>query len=418
MDRPSRSWCLAEWLRWQERLHPKAIDLGLERVQEVARRLGVMGSTTATVTVGGTNGKGATATLVACVYRASGYRVGLYTSPHLLRYNERVVIDGHPAPDDHLCEAFLEIEKTRGNIPLTYFEFGTLAALWLFEKNSVDIRVLEVGLGGRLDAVNIVDPDCAVLTNVGLDHVAFLGNDRESIGREKAGIFRRDAPAICVDPSPPLSVLATASKVGARLQRLEEDFSYRLDNEVWHWQGQAMDYQSLPRPGIDGAIQVRNASGVLAVIQALQDSWPVPEAAIRHALPRLHLSGRLERRGDLLLDVAHNEESVMCLSDHVRSLGDKAPAQLVLGMLKDKPVERVAHRLAPRFRTIYAAGLPTWSRGLSGAALASRLAAIGIRSESCADVPTAISRARQRDPNGLILVCGSFLTVSAALSSI
>lgn len=375
-------------------------------------------STATTITVAGTNGKGATATLVANIYQAAGYRVGLYTSPHLLRYNERVAIDGCPVGDKSLCEAFLEIENNRGDTPLTYFEFGTLAALWLFQKEPVDIQVLEVGLGGRLDAVNIVDPDCAVLTNVGLDHVALLGNDRESIGREKAGIFRHGVPAICVEPNPPLSVVNRAARIGAQLKRLGKNFRYRLGNEVWHWQGQNRNYQSLPRPGIDGEIQVRNAAGAIAVIEALQGIRPVPETAIRYAMPRLRLAGRLERRENLLLDVAHNEEAVMCLTDHIRSLGEKAPTQLVLGMLKDKPVERVARHLAPLFQTIYAAGLPSSDRGLSGPLLASRLAAAGIGSEPCADVPAAISLAQQRDPDKLILVCGSFLTVSAALSMI
>lgn len=376
----------------------------------------LLGLAGVTVTIAGTNGKGATATLVADIYRASGYCVGLYTSPHLLRYNERVVIDGHPVSDRRLCEAFLEVEKARTDISLTYFEFGTLAALWLFKQHSVDVRVLEVGLGGRLDAVNIIEPDCTVLTNVGLDHVNFLGYDRESIGREKAGIFRKGVPAICVDANPPKSVLEVASRVGARFRQLGDAFSYRLDKEAWHWQGQHVDYQFLPLPGIEGKIQVRNAAGVLAVIEALMGSRPVSEAVIRCALPRLDLPGRLQRCGNLLLDVAHNEEAIICLTDVIRTLGASAPTQLVLGMLQDKPVERVGHQLAPLFRTIYAAGLPNSTRGLSGSALASRLATVGIRAEVCADVWDAIARAQQRDSDGSILVCGSFLTVSAVLS--
>ena len=397
-------------------MHSKPIDLGLERIREVALRVGLLGKAVTTVTIAGTNGKGATATLIADIYRASGYRVGLYTSPHLFRYNERIVIDGRPVQDSRLCEAFFAVEKARGEISLTYFEFGTLAALWLFQQSGVDIRVLEVGLGGRLDAVNIVDSDCAVLTNVGLDHIKFLGNDREVIGREKAGIFRRDVPAVCVDANPPASVAEAALRTGARLIQLGIAFSYQLDKGVWHWQGHSAIYRRLPQPGIDGDIQVRNAAGVLAVIEALQDLKPVSEAAVRYALPRLHLPGRIQRCGNLLLDVAHNEEAAICLANYVRTLGAEAPTQMVLGMLKDKPVERVGYHLAPLFRTIYAAGLPTSTRGLSGSALTSRLTAAGVKAESCADVSNAISRANHTEPDGLILVCGSFLTVAAALS--
>ena len=387
-------------------------------MREVAQRLGVMQKTTAaTLTVAGTNGKGASATLAAAIYRAAGYRVGLYTSPHLLRYNERVEIDGAEVSDKLLCEAFDAVDNARREIVLTFFEFGTLAALWLFRRAAVEVQVLEVGLGGRLDAVNVIDPNCALLTNVGMDHVAWLGSNRELIGREKAGIFRRGAPAICADPDPPSSVTAVARQLGAPLRLIGEAFDYQPRQTGWDWHGVASRYVALPRPGFTGDFQLRNAAGVLAAVESLQPLLRVPESSIRAALPTVRLAGRLQRCGDLLLDVAHNAEAALCLADHLRSMGTESPEQLVVGMLSDKPVEAFARQLAPLFSRIYAAGLPEARRGLSGSALKLRLADIGIPVEAYNDVSTAIASARAgRQRMGSILVCGSFYTVSCALN--
>lgn len=414
--RPQAGWQLADWLAWQERLNPREIELGLARTREVAQRLQLLPAAATTITIAGTNGKGSSAALSAAIYRAAGYRVGCYTSPHLLRYNERIVLDGETVADDALCEAFAAVETARHDIPLTYFEYGTLAALWLFHSAEVDVQVLEVGLGGRLDAVNIVDTDCALLTNIGLDHTDWLGPDRESIGREKAGIFRSARPAVCVDPQPPLSVQAAAAQLDVDLRRLDIDFSYTRENSGWTWRGRDGSYLQLPLPGLPGDIQLRNAAGVLAAVEALQTLRPVNRSAIAAGLQELNLPGRLQHHADLLLDVAHNAEAAQTLVDYLRTQTASPPRRLVLGMLADKPVEAVGLLLSPLFERIYTAGLPP-PRGLSGVDLQARLAAVGIVAEACENVAVALSAARAYHAGGApIVVCGSFFTVAAALS--
>ena len=243
----SASTPLAYWLAYQERTHPKAIDLGLERSRAVAQRLGLLPARATTLTVAGTNGKGSSVTLAAAIYQAAGYRTGRYTSPHLLRYNERVAIDGVEASDVALCRAFAAIEAARGDISLTYFEFGTLAALWLFREAGVEVQVLEVGLGGRLDSVNIVDADCALVTNIGLDHIDWLGSDRDSIGYEKAGIMRPGRPAVSVEDQPPRRLIEHAASIGAQLRRLGPDYDFaRHADGRWDWRGASERYAGLP----------------------------------------------------------------------------------------------------------------------------------------------------------------------------
>ncbi len=415
--RPRADWQLADWLAWQEQLNPREIELGLDRTRAVAQRLKLLPVAATTLTIAGTNGKGSSAAMLAAIYKAAGYHVGCYTSPHLLRYNERIVIGGVPVSDRALCEAFATIEAARRNIPLTYFEYGTLAALWLFRRAEVDLQVLEVGLGGRLDAVNVVDADCALLTNVGLDHTDWLGPDRESIGREKAGIFRHARPAICVDPKPPSSVLAIAAELRVDLRALDVDFSYAQQDACWNWRGRETVYQQLPLLALPGAVQLRNAAGVLAAVEALQGLRPVQQPAVAVGLQNLNLPGRLQRHADLLLDVAHNAEAAQTLADYLRTQTASPPRCLVLGMLVDKPVEAVGQLLSLLFERIYAAGLPS-SRGLSGAALQARLTAVGVVAEACEDVTAALSAARAQNIGGApIVVCGSFLTGAAALSA-
>ena len=414
MATPRPDWGLAQWLAWQETLHPRGIDLGLERVQRVAVRLGLPDPGPRTLTIAGTNGKGSSAALAALIYQRAGYRVGLYTSPHLLRYNERVCIDGALVSDEDLCEAFRAIEAVRESESLTYFEFGTLAALWLFRRAGVGVQVLEVGLGGRLDAVNLVDADCALITNVGLDHTDWLGPDRESIGAEKAGILRAGKAAIYVEEDPPRSVLASAARVGAALQRVGRDFTYHVDGATWSWQGARRRCDELPAPGLSGAAQFRNAAGVLAAVEQLQDALPVPDAAIRAALPALKLPGRFERRGNLILDVAHNVEAALVLVENLRAESIDGRVNVVLGMLRDKPVESFCSALAPAVDCMFFAGLPP-PRGLSGAELVARAAAAGVSGAPAADVAEALTAAREAtSPGDRILVTGSFLTVAAA----
>ncbi|MDE2149884.1 MAG: bifunctional tetrahydrofolate synthase/dihydrofolate synthase [Gammaproteobacteria bacterium] len=409
-------WDLQHWLVYQERLHPRPIELGLERVAAVGRRLAVLPARTRTLTVAGTNGKGSSAMLAAEIYRAAGYRVGCYTSPHLLRYNERIVIDDSPVADAELCAAFAAVEHAREAVSLTYFEFGTLAALWLFARHSVEVQVLEVGLGGRLDAVNIVDADGALLTNVGLDHRDWLGPDRDTIGTEKAGIFRAGRPAVVADTTPPDSVLIEAERLGASLQLAGRDFGYTKQHRGWRWQSHEISFDALPPPGLPGEFQFANAAGVLAVIVALQPLLPVDEAAIRVALPRLRLPGRLQRVGRRLYDVAHNAEAARALAAYLASTcrGQRAP--VVLGMLSDKPVEAVASALAPQAACFYCVGLPP-PRGLSAAALALRCAGADVPLQEFEHLDQALAAAeRAAGRAGPVVICGSFLTVAAALA--
>lgn len=404
---------LDEWLRLQERLHPRSIELGLERVSAVAQRLDLPARGIHTLTIAGTNGKGSSAHLAAGIYRAAGYRTGLYTSPHLLHYRERVQIDGEPVSEASLCRAFVEIEAARGDISLSYFEYGTLAALWLFREAGVQVQVLEVGLGGRLDAVNLVDAEVALITNIGLDHQDYLGPDRESIGREKAGILRPGRPAVVVEREPPATVLQSVGDAKpALLLGRDYDHAPAADGR-WHWRQGDVQLRELPAPGLPGAIQYQNAAGVIAAVRAGAAQRPVPEAAIRAALPQLRLRGRCEHYRGLLLDVAHNLESAQVLAQYLTA--HPQPRVLVLGMLADKPVQAVAQTLAPLCAGIVTVGLPG-PRGLSGAALAQQLQAAGIAAQSCENMAEALPLAQAVLPaGGQVLVAGSFLTVAAAI---
>jgi dihydrofolate synthase/folylpolyglutamate synthase len=405
---------LADWLAYQERTHPKAIELGLERSRTVAQRLGLLPAHATTLTVAGTNGKGSSVTLAAAIYQAAGCKTGRYLSPHLLRYNERVAIDGVDLPDEAYCSAFAAIEQARGEIPLTYFEFGTLAALWLFREAGVEVQVLEVGLGGRLDAVNIVDADCALITNIGLDHTDWLGADRDSIGYEKAGIMRPGRPAVSVEAEPPPRLLGHAAAIAAPLRRLGTDYGFSVHADGrWDWRGSSQAYANLPAPALEGGVQYRNAAGVLAAVEALQPLRAVSEAAIRAALPALRLPGRYQHRGDTILDVAHNVESAAVLADNLRRDPVAGKTWLVLGMLSDKPVEGVCALLAPLVAGAVFGGLPP-PRGLDAETLRRRAAAGGLAGEAAVDVAQACRRARElAAPGDRIVVCGSFLTVAA-----
>lgn len=410
--RPPRGAGLSAWLAYQETLHPRSIELGLQRVAEVARRLELTAAIGCTLTVGGTNGKGSSATLASLVYREAGYRVGLFTSPHLLRYSERIAIDGHEAEEAALCAAFEDIETARGDIQLTYFEFGTLAALLLFARAAVDVQVLEVGLGGRLDAVNLVDADAALVTSIGLDHLDWLGPDRDSVGREKAGIFRAGRPAICAESHPPVTIGDHARELGADLCLIGRDFNYEVGDSSWSWQGRQRVYAALPLPGLGGSAQLSNASGVLAAVEALQPLRPVDEAAIHRALPRLQLPGRFERRGRVILDVAHNAEAAAVLAERLRTLPGPGRAWLVLGMLSDKPVEAVCAALAPCVVGAIFAGLPP-PRGIPAPELQRRAAAAGLSGLAANDPAAALALAMTlAAPEDFIVVCGSFLTVA------
>jgi dihydrofolate synthase/folylpolyglutamate synthase len=423
--RATRPVDLAGWLGYLETLHPKSIAMGLDRVQAVAQRMRVH-IDAPVVTVAGTNGKGSTCALIDAMLRCAGYRVGLYTSPHLLRYNERVAIDGSAASDEALVAAFNEVEDARTDAdaptPLTYFEFGTLAALSLFARARLDAVILEVGLGGRLDAVNIVDADVAVLTSVDLDHLDYLGPTREDIGREKAGIFRGGRCAICADADPPRSVIEHASAIGAQLIRSGSDYGAVSEGVQWRYFGPGGARFGLPHPALRGSHQLVNAATAIAALACLQPRLVVPVAAIREGLTRVGLPGRfmvLPGRPTIVLDVAHNPQAARTLASCLGSMGFHAYTHAVMGMLADKDIDAVIAPLRERIDRWFVASLPG-ARGASAAQLRERLLGAGVSADAirifddfAAAYEAATISAGEADR---IVVFGSFLTVAAALA--
>ncbi|HXG27656.1 MAG TPA: bifunctional tetrahydrofolate synthase/dihydrofolate synthase [Nevskiales bacterium] len=410
---------LADWLRWQEGLNPRGIALGLERMRAVAGRLSLSPFRCPVVTVGGTNGKGSCVAYLEAMLSAQGYRVCAYTSPHLLRYNERVRIAGRQATDTELCAAFERIEAARGEMPLTYFEFGTLAALLLFQDASPEAVILEVGLGGRLDAVNLVDADVALISSIGLDHTEWLGPDRESIAREKAGIFRSGRPAVCGDPSPPRSLQQQADALGTRLYRLEQDFRHCEDEGTWRWQGWDATLERLPLPALRGAVQLDNAAACVAALRLLSARLPVSDEAVRAGLRAARLPGRfqvLPGRVPVILDVAHNAEACGVLAANLAALPGRGRTLAVLGMLNDKPAAEVARIMDAQVHAWYLGGLEVAGRGQSAQALASRLGRLRGAVHLHQDIAAAFAAARHdAGPDDRIVAFGSFHTVEAVL---
>jgi dihydrofolate synthase / folylpolyglutamate synthase len=402
---------LAEWLAFIERQHAQPIALGLERVIQVRERM-KLELPRPVITVGGTNGKGSTCAMLESILGAAGHRTGLYTSPHLVSYNERVRIAGAEAGDEALCEGFEAVERARGGVPLTYFEFGTLAALHVFAGSSLDTLILEVGLGGRLDAVNAVDADCAILTSVGIDHVDYLGADRESIGREKAGIFRPYRPAVIAEPEPPHSVRGA---VGNKLF-LGKEFGFERQEGQWAYWGPRGRRAGLAHPALRGAIQLRNAAAVLCALDALE--LPVAMQEVRRGLAEVTLPGRfqvLPGRPQVILDVAHNVEAARNLADNLGASGFAPETIAVCGMLRDKDIAGVLRTLAPRITRWHFASLPG-PRGAAAEHLAAHLHAPAPL-ENYHSVKTALAAALERAEEGdKIVVFGSFLTVGEAMS--
>jgi dihydrofolate synthase / folylpolyglutamate synthase len=415
---PDRS--LDEWLAWMEAHHPRQIELGLDRVAQVARQLALDFEGVPLVTVGGTNGKGSCVAFLDAILRAAGYRVGCYTSPHLLRYNERVRIDGIPVSDEQLCVAFAAIERALHGVSLTYFEFGTLAALWLFQREQVqlDVVVLEVGLGGRLDAVNIIDADVAVVTTIDLDHQDWLGNDRESIGREKAGIFRGGRPAICVDPEPPHTVSRFAAQVGAQWLPVGAAFEFSARADAWDWSGaglpHGMSYRDLPLP----ALPLPSAAGALAALQFLP--LAIDEQAIRRGLRNASLSGRFQRvpwqGAEIALDVGHNPQAARWLAQ--RLAAEPRRTRAVFAMMADKDVDTVIAALQPHIAAWHIGALSGNARALDVGILGERLARHGVAEVvSAPTIEQAFANALQETGTGeRVLVFGSFFTVAAVLA--
>ncbi|MFZ9708901.1 MAG: bifunctional tetrahydrofolate synthase/dihydrofolate synthase [Steroidobacteraceae bacterium] len=418
---------LADWLAHQQAQHPKEIELGLERVRAVAQRLGVLPWSLPSVLVAGTNGKGSTVAFLTALARASGFSVGTYTSPHLQRYNERVTLNDEPVDDARLVAAFERIEAVRGDTPLTYFEYGTLAAFLIFLEAKVDVAVIEVGLGGRLDATNLIDADVSVITSIGLDHQDWLGPTREHIGREKAGILRRDRPAILGAADIPQSIFDVASEIGAPLQQYGRDFAVEfsageLGSAFWRWRG----YGPLPAPALAGSIQYANAATALAAFDALllarTELAPTPAwgpTVMGEALTRVRLAGRFERRAasasepEWILDVAHNEDSARTLAAALaaeprrRTLG-------VVGILADKDAHTIGALLSSQIDEWVLCGV-AGPRGGEAEDLRARLPADCRSVALVADVREGCATARAlAGPQDRIVVFGSFLVVGPA----
>ena len=416
---------LADWLAWQETLHPSRIDLRLERVSGVWDVLGLGPLGCPVVTVGGTNGKGSVVAYLEAMFRAAGYRTGAYTSPHLLRYNERVRIDGAEADDAALCDAFARIDAARGDALLTYFEFGTLAALLVFAAAGVDLMLLEVGLGGRLDAVNIIDADVAVVTTIGRDHTAWLGDRPEQIAFEKAGIFRRGRPAIIGQADAPPRLRERALEIGAVPQQLGREFHWHAGAGGWHWEGpEGLRRDALPPPALRGRFQYDNAAAAICALDCLRERLPVAAQALRLGLHRVHLPGRftvLPRVGPAaatwVLDVAHNREAAHALAQNLAALACRGERHAIVGVSSDKDPVAIAAELADWVGTWHAVPAPG-ARGMPGDALVAGLSAgapgASIRGYDGLDaaIEALLATAAADD---CVLVFGSFTVVEAAL---
>lgn len=411
---------LAAWLDWQTGLNPKQISLGLERVGLVWERLGKPSLGAAVLTVAGTNGKGSSVAFAEAILQAAGYRTGCYTSPHLLRYNERIRVDQHAVDDDRICAAFERIDQARADVPLTYFEFGTLAALWVFAQEKLDAAVLEVGLGGRLDAVNLIDPDVALITGIGLDHQDWLGNDLEVIAAEKAGILRPGRPAVFSGRSMPHSIRRHADQIGASLSVAGEDYRVRRRPDGWDLVAADRVRRALPQPGMRGAVQIDNAAGVLVALDCLSSRLPVDQKAVRAGLLSARLPGRFDvrpGRPTWVLDVAHNPQAAGVLNDILGDYFTHGRVIAVCGMLDNKDAAGVARVLARRFDAWYLVDLSSQPRGLNAARLGELV------SPELAETPVFVGTGVDKTldeihanaaEDDLVVVFGSFLTVAAA----
>ena len=412
---------LVEWLAHCEQLHTSAIELGLERVRTVAQRLGLH-FTCPVITVAGTNGKGSTCAMLESIAGEAGWRAGVYSSPHLVHFEERCRIAGSAVTEQDLLPHFQAVEDARGEVSLTYFEFTTLAILRCMASAKLDVAILEVGLGGRLDAVNVVDTDCAIVTSIDLDHMDFLGPDREAIGFEKAGIMRPGRPAIVSDPMPPDSVLRHAQDIGADLWRSGVDFNFTGDQQQWSWAGRGKRYSGMAYPALRGANQLVNASGVLAAFTALRDRLPITAQAVRNGLAMVELPGRFQivpGQPTLVLDVAHNPHAVAALAANLDAMGFFPATHAVFGAMADKDIAGILKRMAPLVEHWYFCDLPG-ARAASAADLLALWQGINTRKDVVASTypgPTQAMAAAVAlaAPTDRILAFGSFLTVGGVL---
>jgi len=402
---------IAEWLLYIEKLHSKPIDLGLKRLLQIPNIQSLNSFQCPVVTIGGTNGKGSNVAFLEAILLAAGYEVGAYTSPHLLRYNERIRINGQEVSDDALCFGFEKINGMRGNTSLSFFEFTTLVALYLFKQAKLNIILLEVGLGGRLDAVNIVDADIAIIASIALDHMQYLGDTREEIGRQKAGIMRSQHPVICGDSDIPDSILQHAKKLNAPLYTKDCGFQYQKKGNTWSWQSQNNRFDHLPLL----QLPMQNAATALMALELLETKLPVNEASLRQGLSQACLPGRFQVIGRIVLDVAHNPAAAELLAQQL--LANPVPGNkqiAVIGMLTDKDIQQTLKPLAKLIDQWYIGSLNV-PRGAKALVLAKALAAEGISACYCFNTvenaySEALANANKQDR---IIVFGSFHTVAA-----
>lgn len=412
---------LDAWLNWQERFHPRLIDLGLERAAQVFKRLYPDYQKPLTITVGGTNGKGSCIALLESIYRAQGYKVGTFTSPHILRYNERIKINGIPVEDDLICDAFERIDNARDDVSLSYFEFGTLAAIDIFSAADLDIQLLEVGLGGRLDSVNIISADLAIITSICIDHVDWLGGTREAIGQEKAGIFRANTPAVIGDKNPPNSLFEAAKQKQTPLFCINKEFDYQKSATAWDWRSATQNYTNLPIPALKGLHQFNNASAVLMAVTKMQTRLKVERKAIDEGLQNVHLTGRFQLiEGDIpiLLDVGHNPQAVKMLADYLKSNFPDKTIHAVFAIMKDKDVSSIIDIMRDVVEDWFISPINT-PRAASEKALQALFVQKNLNNTAfgfhcVADAVAAAKKSAKKDE--LILIFGSFFLVSEYLT--
>ncbi|WP_048440537.1 bifunctional tetrahydrofolate synthase/dihydrofolate synthase [Caenimonas sp. SL110] len=412
---------LQDWLAHCDSLHPKTIELGLDRVRAVADRMDLKFDCPV-ITVAGTNGKGSTCAMLEAILLQSGYKTGVYTSPHLVHFEERCRIHGEIVKPDALVPHFARVEAARSDVTLTYFEFTTLAIMSLMAASGLEVAILEVGLGGRLDAVNIIDTDCAVITSIDLDHMEFLGSDRETIGREKAGILRTGKPAIVSDPVPPQSVIDRATEIDADLWLPGRDFNFSGDKQQWAWAGRGRRYAGLAYPALRGANQLVNASGVLAALESLRPQLPVTAQAVRNGLAMVELPGRFQivpGQPMLVLDVAHNPHSVSALAANLDAMGFYPTTHAVFGAMADKDLDTMFARLGPIIDRWYFTDLPA-GRAESAVNLLEKWRTQEKRTDVAGsthhDPMEALAAAvAAATPTDRIVVFGSFYTVGGVL---
>lgn len=413
---------LNEWLSHLETAHPVGIDMGLSRINRVKDSLGLHFACPV-ITVGGTNGKGSTCAFLESILMAAGYRVGCHTSPHLLSFNERARMSGQSASDAQLLKAFSRVEEARCRISdaptLTYFEFTTLAIMDLFTNANLDVVILEVGMGGRLDAVNIVDADCAIVTSIDLDHMAYLGNTREAIAFEKAGIFRSKASAICGDPLPPQTLIDHANAIGTDLWLMGRDYSFEGDKQQWGWHGRGKRFSGLSYPALRGANQLLNASAVIAALMAIRDRLPVSAQDIRNGLALVELPGRfqvLPGKPTVVLDVAHNPHAAATLAQSMEAMAYHPYTYAIFGAMSDKDIDGVLKPMIDLVDYWYCTDLPT-PRAASAKDLAKRIQSMGkealVFSEPGKAFQSALDKAGEGDR---IIVFGSFYTVAGVMA--